>query len=130
MGQARHTVLVVDDDPAFRNLLAWVVRHDFIAWPASDGLQAYQKARNCQPDCVLLDMEMPVWDGLKTLAQFQEDEKLRHVPVIVLTADASRATVTAAIAAGATDYLLKTNFSPAELSEKLHRLLMTVTPAG
>jgi len=66
---------------------------------------------------------MPGWDGLQTLAAFRKEPSLAHVRTIVLTSDASRDTVLAAVQAGANDYMIKTGFSREEFDRKVARLL-------
>ena len=115
--------LVVDDDPGFRDLLSLQLRREFIVWPAADGLQAHAKARQAAPDAMVLDLKMPGWDGFQTLRAFRESDELRHIPILMLTGDASRETVTRAIEAGVDDYVLKEGHCGIELARRIRRLL-------
>lgn len=105
---SRPQVLVVDDDPLFRSLLASMLRKDFQVTVASDGAEAYYRALECPPDLAIVDIRMPGWDGLRTLKAFRAHHALCHVPIIMLTSDSSRQTVIAATKAGASEYVLKT----------------------
>ncbi len=116
-------VLVVDDHPPFRELVCLQLRRDFIVWPACDGLQAHAKAKQSLPDVVLLDLVMPVWDGIQTLRAFRDTDELKGIPIIMLTADASREAVTRAIEAGVDDYVLKPGFCGVELARRILRVL-------
>ena len=116
-------VLVVDDHPPFRELVCLMLRREFIVWPASDGLQAHAKAKQSPPDAVVLDMQMPGWDGFQTLRAFRETDELKHVPIIMLTGDASRETVMRAIEAGVDDYVLKAGFCAIEMTRRILRLI-------
>lgn len=119
----RRQILVVDDDPLFRSLMVSVLRHDFTVTVASDGADGFYRALDHVPDAAVLDIQMPGWDGIKTLKAFRSHPALAHVKVIVLTSDASRETVLAAIQAGADDYIIKTAFSRDEFRQKLDLLL-------
>ena len=66
---------------------------------------------------------MEGWDGLRTLQTFRQHFLLKNVPVIMCTADASRATVMAALDAGATDYMVKSAFVAETLRLKLERAM-------
>ena len=122
-------ILVVDDDPLFRSLMVSVLRHDFAVTVASDGADGFYKALDHVPDAAVLDIQMPGWDGIKTLKAFRSHPALAHVKVIVLTSDASRETVLAAIQAGADDYIIKTTFSRDDFRQKLDQLLLKQSPS-
>jgi DNA-binding response OmpR family regulator len=118
----RRHILVVDDDPLFRSLMVGVLRKDFDVTVACDGADGFYRALDRKPDVTVLDLQMPGWDGLKTLRAFRSHPSLADVKVMVLTSDSSRETVLAAIHAGADDYTIKTAFSRDEFREKLDRL--------
>lgn len=120
----RARVLVMDDDPAFRNLLSACLRTKYLISVASDGRAGLQKMKEYPPDIAIIDVQMPELDGLQTLTAMRKDPTLSDVWVIMLTADASRETVLAAVQSGADDYLIKTAFSKAELVRKIERLLL------
>jgi len=76
-------------------------------------------------------VNMPGWDGLKTLEAFRAHPALKGVKVIMLTADASKQTVMAAIHGGAHDYVIKTTFSKADFYRKVNRLIPgSITSVG
>jgi len=116
-------VLVIDDDPLIRTLLVSTLKKDCLVVAAAEGSEGFQKALELTPDVAVIDVNMPGWDGLKTLEAFRAHPGLKSVKVIMLTADASEQTVTAAIHGGAHDYLIKTNFSKADFYGKLNRLV-------
>jgi len=120
---ARPRVIVIDDDPLFRNLITSVLRKDFFVSVASEGSEGYYKAIEHTPDLAVIDVQMPGWDGLKTLKAFRAHQQLSQVLIVMLTADTSRETVMAAIQGGAHDYVIKTKFSREEFLGKLNRLL-------
>jgi CheY-like chemotaxis protein len=122
--QSRPTrILIIDDDPLIRTLLVSALRKECLVAAAAEGSEGFHKALDLKPDVVVIDVNMPGWDGLMTLEAFRAHPTLKDVKVIMLTADASRQTVMAAIRGGANDYLIKTNFSKADFGRKLNRLV-------
>jgi PleD family two-component response regulator len=119
----RLRVLVVDDDPLFRSLLTSMLRKEFLVSAAIDGEEAYYQALEQRPDLAIIDIQMPRWDGLRTLKAFRAHPGLAVVPVMMLTSDASRQTVMAAIQAGANDYVIKTTLARDDLFRRVCRQL-------
>ena len=74
---------------------------------AESGMRGYELMQNQTVHLVLLDVSMPVWDGIKTLQFIRSNEKLKNTPVIMLPAAADRETVVKASSYGVKDYLLK-----------------------
>jgi DNA-binding response OmpR family regulator len=126
MNRAR--VLVIDDDPLFRSLITSILRRDFLVSVAAEGSEGYYKALEHPPQLAIIDVQMPGWDGLRTLQAIRAHQALAKVPVMMLTSDASRQTVVAAIQCGANDYVIKTTLSREELLKKTRRLA-NVAPA-
>jgi signal transduction histidine kinase/AraC-like DNA-binding protein len=96
-GGDKRSILIVDDDPGIRELHAQVVRSALSGGAsetgrpivqAADGRMALDIMRRSPPALVLLDLMMPELDGMGVLAAMQEDDRLRRIPVIVLTAQA------------------------------------------
>lgn len=116
-------VLVIDDDPLFRSLLVSLLRKDYFVSVASDGAEGFYKALEHPPDVAIIDIRMPGWDGLTTLKAFRGHPSLALVKAVVLTADASKETVLAAISGGAKDYIIKTAFSRDDFYAKLDKLV-------
>jgi CheY-like chemotaxis protein len=74
---------------------------------AADGATGLQLAVSLRPDLVLLDMQLPDLDGMLVLKRLREHQSLRHVPVIVLSANAMPEEIARARANGAADYWTK-----------------------
>ena len=119
----RPRILVMDDDPLFRSLLAATLRKDYLVSVAADGTEGYSKAVEHVPDLAVIDLQMPVCDGLTVLKAFKANSSLRHVPVMILTSDSSKESVVAAIHLGISDYVIKSSFNKDELASKVARLL-------
>lgn len=125
----RARVLVIDDDPLFRSLIVSLLRKEFLVSVAADGSEGLYKALEQPPEIAVIDIRMPGWDGLTTLKAFRSHPSLQNVKAVILTADASRQTVLAAIDGGADDYVVKTNFAREDFLGKLERLLSRDAPA-
>ncbi|MCC7420035.1 MAG: response regulator [Planctomycetaceae bacterium] len=126
----RTRVLVIDDEPLFRHLVASMLRRDYAVSMACEGSEGYYKAIEDPPDIALVDVQMPGWDGLKTLKAFRTHPILATVKVVILTGDASKETVLAAIHGGASEYLVKTHLSREMLHTTLEKLVPTPASAG
>jgi two-component system response regulator MprA len=124
-------VLVVDDDPAVRDSLARTLRFEgHEVETAADGRAALEAVGVREPDAVILDVSMPVLDGLRTCQQLRADGVL--VPVLMLTARDSVGDRVAGLDAGADDYLSKP-FALQELLARLRALMrrsLITAPAG
>jgi len=125
------TILVVDDMAIFREPLAAMLRQrGFQVATAVNGQEALRVARQDPPDLILLDAAMPVMDGLTFCQNAQTDDRLRGIPIIMLTAIADRTVVQKAVQYGVEDYLLKTQFSVDELISRIDRQLRRVEAAA
>jgi DNA-binding NarL/FixJ family response regulator len=110
--------LVVDDHPLTRSALVDLLeQHDFpVVGEAADGDEAVERAREAQPDLVLLDLTMPGCGGLEALPRVRAAAPACEV--VVLTASGTEENLLAAIRAGAAGYLLKTE-PPERIAEFL-----------
>jgi CheY-like chemotaxis protein len=80
-------VLIVDDEDALSDVLAELLAlHRFRTMRARDGAEALRLLRSVRPDVVLLDLMMPVMNGLETLEAMRSDPSTAHLPVIVSSA--------------------------------------------
>ena len=89
LGSRVRSVLVVDDDPEMLRLLTQMLRacsRHYQVWQAKGGAEALKALRQARPDAVLLDLIMPEVDGHAVLHGMRHDERLRDVPVVVITA--------------------------------------------
>ena len=116
-------ILLIDDSPTFRSQVIGFLRGTYMVAVANDGFEGFNNAAACPPDLLIIDVKMPVWDGLRTLKAFRAHPAFRTVPILMLTGDASRESVTAAISGGVNDYMLKDALTKELLLEKLAKLL-------
>ena len=102
------TVLIVDDTPANRDLLGhWVRQLGHVAVEAEDGQVGLDLMRAGQFDLVLLDLMMPGLGGREVLAAARADPRLRHVPIVIVSALTDVEGIARCVELGADDYLFK-----------------------
>lgn len=112
-------LLAVDDDPLNRDMLSRrLEKLGYDVTDAGTGREALQKLKDGNFDLVLLDIVMPDLDGFQTLEFMKADPRLRHVPVIMLTALDDVASTVRCIEAGAEDYVPKP-FNPTLLRARI-----------
>jgi DNA-binding response OmpR family regulator len=117
------TILIADDEPLLTELLEFRLgARGYETVIARDGREALAKLDETMPQAVVLDMMMPVHNGLEVLRRMRASEVHAETPVIMLTARRGEADVVGALELGANDYLVKP-FLPEELLIRLARLL-------
>ncbi|MGA9994283.1 MAG: response regulator [Pyrinomonadaceae bacterium] len=113
------TILVVDDEPINRNLIERrLEREGYRVLTAENGREAVEKTREERPDLVLLDVMMPVMDGLEACRLIKDDAATQDIPIIFLSARDETQTKVNALALGANDYISK----PFKVEELLARV--------
>jgi CheY-like chemotaxis protein len=109
--QAEHsgpTILVVDDDAFQHKLIGKLLEaKDFHLVFASSGIEALNLMRTMKPDLILMDVMMPVMDGLDTMRYFRAMPQLAKVPVIMITGKSEGQVVSDSLKAGAVDFVVK-----------------------
>ena len=98
-------ILIVEDNEMNRDMLGRrLERRGFEIDFALDGQEGLDKMRERKPDLVLMDMGLPVLDGWQATTQAKEDDDLKDIPIIALTAHALETDRQKALAAGADDF--------------------------
>lgn len=102
-------LLLVDDEPLNILLFSKMLESfSFELYTAENGLICVEKAREIQPDLILLDWNLPVMDGLEALEIIKKDEKTQDIPVIMITGVmSSPENLALAMSIGASDFLKK-----------------------
>jgi DNA-binding response OmpR family regulator len=117
------TVVLAEDDVDIRDLVQIVLEGlDLTVTAVGTGGDALAACREVMPRLVLLDITMPGMNGLEVCRAIRSDEKLRDLPIIIMTARAQASDVAAGIEAGADTYIIKP-FGPIELREHVEALL-------
>lgn len=101
-------ILVVDDSDVIRHALkTFFEDYNLEVITCTDGLEGLQKAAEFKPNLIFLDLMMPNFDGLKMLQVIKVLDNLKHIPIIVISANTDRRNVLAAVEAGAERVLSK-----------------------
>jgi two-component system alkaline phosphatase synthesis response regulator PhoP len=116
-------VLVVDDEPHIVRLVSFALEKDgFDVIDAGDGETAVELARREQPDLILMDVMMPVMDGLEASKRLKEDPDTAEIPIVMLSAKSQRYEQEAGLEGGAERYIVKP-FTPKELVGEVRAVL-------
>lgn len=117
-------ILIIEDESAIVKALSeHLERLGYDVSVALDGEEGLRKMRTVMPDIALLDIVMPKMDGLTMLREAKNDEKIQHIPIVMLTNLSDNKSISDAIEAGSTDFLVKVDYSLADLQEKIERLI-------
>lgn len=123
--------LVVDDFATMRRIVKGLLKdmgcHH--ADEAEDGVQALAKLKEKPFDFVVSDINMPNMTGFELLAAIKADEALKHLPVLMVTAEARKEDIVLAARSGAAGYIVKP-FTKATLEEKVQRILHKMAAAA
>jgi two-component system chemotaxis response regulator CheY len=104
-----HRILIVEDSPTMRQLLVFALRRlkEVEIVEAQDGMDGLRKVSSDHFDIALIDINMPVMDGLKLISLIRGDEALKEIPIIVITTEGANEDRRRAIELGANEYLCK-----------------------
>jgi len=118
-----HKILVVEDEESHRSLLERVLRRaGFDPIFAVDGEKGKELVQKESPTLAILDWNLPKMDGGQLARWIRKNEKLRHLPILMLTVRRKSDQEVLGFESGADDYLPKP-YSPKELLARLQRLL-------
>ncbi len=120
----QHTILLVEDDDFLTNIYSTKLAMEaFNVISAGDGEEALELVRDSSIDLVLLDLGLPKLSGEEVLKSIRENPKTKDLPVVILTNFDERERVQKVLALGASDYLIKAHFVPAEVVERIKKAL-------
>ena len=115
-------ILVVDDSPTERHVLVELLtRKGYQVLTAESGEEGIEKAKNEQPDLVLMDVVMPGLNGYQATRTLTRDDATKHIPVIVCTSKGQETDKIWGLRQGAQDYMVKP-INPEELLAKIAAL--------
>ncbi len=113
-------ILIVEDEDLLLNLLQnKLTQEGYKVSVARDGIEGLEKIKKEKPDLVLLDIVMPKMGGFEVMEQMRKDKQLKTIPVIVISNSGQPVEIDRAQKLGAKDWLIKTEFDPQEVINKV-----------
>ncbi len=106
---AKHRILIVEDSPTMRQLLVFALKRlkDVDIVEAQDGMDGLRKVTSDEFDLALIDINMPVMDGLKLVSLIRGEQNIADMPIVVVTTEGAKEDRERALALGANEYLTK-----------------------
>lgn len=124
MPNSKNKILIVEDDiDLLEILIKKFVSEKFVVFQALDGQIGLEQAFRNHPDLILLDILMPVMDGMTMLKKLREDAWGKNVPVILLTNLSDEQKVAEAMQHGVYDYLVKADWKIDDVVSKVRAKL-------
>jgi len=122
--------LIVDDFSTMRRIVRNLLKEIGYANAdeAEDGVAALAKLKGGSFDFVVSDINMPNMNGFELLAQIKAEPTLKHIPVLMVTAEAKKEDIVTAAQSGAAGYIVKP-FTKATLEEKLQKIVQRIQTA-
>lgn len=125
---AQAVILVVDDNEDSLRIIQMILRSaGFEVMVARDGQEGLARARETHPELVILDVMMPVMNGLEVLEQLRASPQTSQIPVILLTAKAQDEDVISGYQSGA-DYYMTKPFTAKQLTYGVRLVLGQIAP--
>ncbi|MDA1050591.1 MAG: response regulator transcription factor [Planctomycetota bacterium] len=116
---AKQTILIIEDEPSIVDVLTYnLTKEGFDVVVAADGQEGLRRAQTALPDLVILDLMLPVIDGLDVCRQLRSDPKTQDIRILMLTARSEEVDEIVGFSMGADDYVTK----PFKLKPLIHRV--------
>ncbi len=113
-------ILIIEDEETMRGLLKRkLAQQGYQVSTAKDGVQGLEKMKEEKPNLILLDIVMPKMGGFEVMEEMQKDKKLKTIPVVIISNSGQPVEIDKAQELGAKDWLIKTQFDPQEVIEKV-----------
>lgn len=120
---AKATIMIVDDQVSVRTMLRDLVEHaGFASIVAENGAEGVEKANEHKPDLIIMDLMMPVKNGLEAAREIKALPELKDIPILFLTARGQAEDEARSLEAGAAGFIAKP-FSPKNVLAKISELL-------
>ncbi len=115
-------ILLIEDEELIRNLLEKKLKMEgYEAFVVENGVKGLEKIKEIKPDLILLDIVMPQKGGFEVMEEMQKDDEMKSIPVIIISNSGQPVELDRAKELGAKDWLIKTEFDPQEVLEKIKR---------
>jgi len=120
---AKKILLIEDEEIIIELLHRKLLQEGYEVFVARDGEEGLKKMKEIEPkpDLILLDIIMPKMGGFEVMEEMKKDEKLKDIPVIVISNSGQPVELDRAKKLGAKDWLIKTEFDPKEVLEKVKK---------
>ncbi|MEO6686916.1 MAG: response regulator, partial [Dyadobacter sp.] len=102
-----YKILIVEDNADLRDYLHNLFRSHYQVYVCADGAEGWEKAKQILPDLILSDVNMPIMSGLELSKKIKQNQKTKHIPVILLTALSAAIQELEGLETGADDYIVK-----------------------
>jgi len=116
-------ILLIEDDKFLSDI--YVTKFAKLGYKidtAYDGEEGIKKIKKEKPDIVLLDIRLPIKDGFGVLKEAKADEKIKDIPIILLTNLGQKEDIEKGLKLGAVDYLIKAQFTPQEVVDRIKKI--------
>ena len=124
MDKKGYKVLLIEDDLFLSKILSSKFKKEgFLIELALDGEEGLKKIKSFMPDIILLDLIMPKKNGFEVLEEIKLNDKIKNIPVIILSNLGQDSDISKGKELGAVDYLIKANFSLKEVVAKVREYL-------
>ncbi|MCK5085476.1 response regulator [Candidatus Parcubacteria bacterium] len=120
MENKKKKIIIIEDDKFL--LKAYEIKFkqsDFDVILATDGISGFELAEKEKPSLIILDLMLPGMNGFEFLKKIKSDEKLKNIPIIVVSNLGQKNDCEKAIKLGAKEFLIKTNYSLEEIIKKI-----------
>jgi len=113
-------IILIEDEEILINVLSKkLIKEGYEVTIARNGLEGLESMRKEKPDLVLLDIVMPKMGGFEVMEEMNKDENLKDISVIIISNSGQPVELDRAKELGAKDWLIKTDFDPQEVVEKV-----------
>ncbi len=126
MDKAIYKILIVEDEKLFQDLLIDYLSKDsiFQIYTANNGREGLETALNRNPDIILLDIRMPIMDGITMMKEMKKSEQLKNIPIIFLTSvDPDEEIINEITREKPAYYLIKNKMNINDIGEKIRETL-------
>lgn len=118
---AKKILLIEDEEIMIDLLLKKLIQEGFQVNVAKDGQRGLEMMKEDKPDLILLDVIMPKMGGFEVMEEINKDSELRKIPVIIVSNSGQPVELDKAKKLGARDWLIKTEFNPQEVIDKINK---------
>jgi len=120
----KNLILIIEDDKFFRDLVSKKLENSGLeVILAADSKETFALLEEKKPSLIISDLILPGLDGFELISMIKKDEKTKDIPLIVLSNLGQKDEIEKAMSLGAIDFLVKVNFTPDEIVNKIKKVL-------